>query len=146
MSWILVRGGHLFAPEDRGIQDLLMIDGRIVAIGANLPELHELYPLEIVDAQDQIVLPGLIDPHLHIIGASGLGGPTTRTTDLQISCIAGVGSPRSFLLLVQTALVEPSLTSSQEPCKWRQKGSPPIVIQEGGGIPSLLLWVIPCQM
>jgi beta-aspartyl-dipeptidase (metallo-type) len=91
MSWILVRGGHLFAPEDRGIQDLLMINGRIVAIGANLPELHELYPLEIVDAQDQIVLPGLIDPHLHIIGASGLGGPTTRTTDLQISCIAGVG-------------------------------------------------------
>jgi beta-aspartyl-dipeptidase (metallo-type) len=91
MSWTLVRGGRLFTPEDRGIQDLLMIDSRIVAIGVDLPKLNDLYPVEICDAQGKIILPGLIDAHLHIIGASGLGGPTTRTTDLQISRITKVG-------------------------------------------------------
>lgn len=91
MSWILVRGGHLFAPEDRGIQDLLMIHGHILAMGNNLPALSEPYLGEIWDARDRIILPGLIDPHLHIIGASGLKGPATRTRDLPISNITRAG-------------------------------------------------------
>jgi len=91
MGWTLIRGGYQFAPEDLGIQDLLIIDGRIAAIGRDLPQLDQAYPVEIDDAQDRIVLPGLIDSHLHIIGASGLKGPATRTTDLQISRITKVG-------------------------------------------------------
>ena len=91
MGWTLIRGGHVFDPEDRGIADLLILDGRIAAIGANLPVPTGIGEGEVVDASDRIVLPGLIDGHIHVMGASGLGGPTTRTTDLQIDRIAGVG-------------------------------------------------------
>jgi len=90
-DWILIRSGHLFSPEDKGIQDILIISGRIAAVGKDLPRLPNACPTEIVDARDRIVLPGLIDPHLHIIGASGLEGPATRTTDLQISRITREG-------------------------------------------------------
>jgi dihydroorotase-like cyclic amidohydrolase len=37
MGWTLVRGGHIFDPEDRGISDLLILGGRIAAVGTNLP-------------------------------------------------------------------------------------------------------------
>jgi len=91
MSWILIRNGHLFAPEDRGVQDLLVVDQGVVAIGSNLAKPSDSYPVEIYDAQDRIILPGLIDPHIHIIGASGLRGPASRTTDLQLSRMTRVG-------------------------------------------------------
>ena len=91
MSWTLIRGGHLFSPKDKGVQDLLIIHGRILAMGNNLPAPSEPYLGEIWDARDRIILPGLIDPHLHIIGASGLKGPATRTRDLPISNITRAG-------------------------------------------------------
>ncbi len=91
MTWILVRGGHVFDPEDRGIADLLILDGRIAAVGTNLSQPSGIGEGEVVEASDRIVLPGLIDGHIHVMGASGLGGPTTRTTDLQIDRIASAG-------------------------------------------------------
>ncbi len=91
MSWMLIQGGHVFDPEDRGIADLLILDARIAGIGVNLSAPTGIGEGERVDASDRIVLPGLIDGHIHVMGASGLGGPTTRTTDLQIGRIAGVG-------------------------------------------------------
>ena len=91
MTWTLIRGGHVFDPEDRGIVDLLILDGRIAAVGASLRVPTGIGEGEVIQAADGIVLPGLIDGHLHVMGASGMGGPTTRTTDLQIERIVGVG-------------------------------------------------------
>jgi N-acyl-D-amino-acid deacylase len=45
--------------------DLAIKDGRIVAIGKNLPRLQSA---EVVDARDMIVAPGFIDVHTHIEG------------------------------------------------------------------------------
>jgi len=91
MTWTLVRGGHVFAPEDRGVADLLILDGRIAAVGTNLPAPTGIGEGEVLDATGRIILPGLIDGHIHVMGASGLGGPTTRSTDLQIDRIVAVG-------------------------------------------------------
>ncbi len=91
MGWTLIRGGHIFDPEDRGVADLLIWNGRITSVGANLPVPTGIGEGEVIDATDQIILPGLIDGHIHVMGASGLGGPATRTTDLQIDRIAGAG-------------------------------------------------------
>ena len=91
MPWTLIRNGHVFDPEDRGVADLLILNGLIALVQAKLPVPTGVGEGEVVDAADRIVLPGLIDGHIHVMGASGLGGPTTRTTDLQIDRIAGVG-------------------------------------------------------
>jgi 5-methylthioadenosine/S-adenosylhomocysteine deaminase len=63
-SRILIRGGYVVTldpklGELRG--DVAIDNGRIVAIGANLPAGSA----EIVDASDKIVLPGFIDSHRH---------------------------------------------------------------------------------
>lgn len=48
---------------------VLVRDGQIVAVG-NTPELRGLYPAEpSLDAHDQVVMPGLVDPHTHLIWA-----------------------------------------------------------------------------
>jgi beta-aspartyl-dipeptidase (metallo-type) len=91
MTWMLVRGGHVFDPDDRGVADLLILDGRIAAVGTNLPAPTGIGEGEVLDATGRIILPGLIDGHIHVMGASGLGGPTTRSTDLQIDRIVAVG-------------------------------------------------------
>jgi beta-aspartyl-dipeptidase (metallo-type) len=91
MDWVLLQGGHVFDPVDRGIADLLILDGRIAAVGATLPAPHGIGEGEVISVADRLVLPGLIDGHVHVMGASGMGGPTTRTTDLQVERIACAG-------------------------------------------------------
>lgn|GEM_PF-3795259 len=41
--------------------------------------------IEVVDAEGLSVVPGLIDNHVHIAGAGGEGGPSTRTPELTLS-------------------------------------------------------------
>lgn len=91
MRWVLLKSGHVFDPEDRGAADVLILGGEIVAVGPGLAAPTGVGEGEIVDVSGHMVLPGLIDPHIHVMGASGMGGPTTRSTDLQIERIAGVG-------------------------------------------------------
>ncbi|HWU41153.1 MAG TPA: beta-aspartyl-peptidase [Candidatus Acidoferrum sp.] len=91
MGWVLIRGGRVFDPTDRGIADILVVDERIAAVGEHLPPPSGIGEGEVVEAAGCIILPGLIDGHIHVMGASGLGGPTTRTTDLQIDRIVSSG-------------------------------------------------------
>jgi len=91
MAWTLVRGGRVFDPEDRGVADVLILGGRIAAVGAGLPIPTGIGEGAAHDARDRIVLPGLVDGHIHVMGASGLGGPATRSTDLQIDRITSAG-------------------------------------------------------
>ena len=91
MRWILLKGGHVFDPEDRGTADVLMLGREIAVVGPDLAEPKGVGDGEVVDVSHRILLPGLIDPHIHVMGASGLGGPTTRSTDLQIERITTAG-------------------------------------------------------
>src|SRR3990172_1517506 len=91
MSWMLIRGGHVFDPEDVGVADVLILDGRILAVGAGLPVPMGIGEGTAHDARNRIVLPGLADGHIHLMGASGMGGPATRSTDLQIDRITSAG-------------------------------------------------------
>jgi beta-aspartyl-dipeptidase (metallo-type) len=91
MRWTLLKSGHVFDPEDRGAVDVLILGHEIAAVGPGLAAPTGVGEGETVDVSDRILLPGLIDPHIHVMGASGMGGPTTRSTDLQVERIAGVG-------------------------------------------------------
>jgi len=91
MVWTLIRGGHVFDPEDRGVTDILVLDDRVAAVGTDLPAPTGIGQGAEVEAAGRTILPGLIDGHIHVVGASGLGGPATRTTDLQIDRITAAG-------------------------------------------------------
>jgi len=59
----VVRGGTLVLPEGPVEADLAIAEGRIVALGRGLTGEHA------IDARGLLVLPGLIDPHVHPIHA-----------------------------------------------------------------------------
>ncbi|HEV8397672.1 MAG TPA: allantoinase AllB [Vicinamibacterales bacterium] len=60
MSGIVVRGGRLITPDGERNADLSIEDGRIAAIAEELPGAETE-----IDARGLVVLPGVIDVHLH---------------------------------------------------------------------------------
>ena len=87
----LIRNGQVFAPEPCGIKDVLLAAGTIAAVAD--PGTMRLGGLDvdIVDAAGESVGPGLIDPHVHILGGGGEGGPATRAPEIRIEDIVGNG-------------------------------------------------------
>lgn len=84
----VIAGGHIVTSEAIGYGSVAIDDGRIVALGdeGRLPDARTR-----IDATDQLVMPGVVDPHVHIdevpenragtyeseTAAAGLGGVTT---------------------------------------------------------------------
>jgi beta-aspartyl-dipeptidase (metallo-type) len=87
----LVRGGEVFAPEPLGRMDVLLAGGVIEAV-AEPGRIGGAVPgLEVVDAAGMHVVPGLIDPHVHILGGGGEGGPATRAPEIRVEDIVASG-------------------------------------------------------
>ncbi|GAB7010706.1 dihydroorotase [Halorubrum trueperi] len=82
----VVQGGTLVTPERTIESNIAIKDSRIAAIGESLPLSDET---EVIDASGKLVMPGVVDPHVHIDGqnsrdtyltasrAAALGGVTT---------------------------------------------------------------------
>ena len=88
---LLLQGGHIYAPEDMGVQDLLVANDRIVRIGQHFSMPSGLSDIEVVNIAGKIVAPGFIDNHVHIAGGGGAGGPISRNSDIQLSQITPSG-------------------------------------------------------
>lgn len=58
---LLIRNGTLVTASDTFVADLLIREGRIVAVGHNLPPAAET-----LDATGLLVFPGGVDPHVHL--------------------------------------------------------------------------------
>ena len=87
----LIRGGQVFAPEPLGPKDVLLAGGVIEAVADPGRLKTDGLETEIVDAAGKSVLPGLIDPHVHILGGGGEGGPATRAPEIRIEDIVASG-------------------------------------------------------
>ncbi|MBT5829811.1 MAG: beta-aspartyl-peptidase, partial [Candidatus Latescibacteria bacterium] len=90
MTWTHIKNAHIYAPEDMGTTNVLIWNGQIVAVGSDIaPPLGS--EVKTINAEGSPLLPGFIDPHAHIMGASGVGGPTNRTPDQPISRLTLAG-------------------------------------------------------
>lgn len=90
-TFTLIANAEVYAPEFMGKKDILICNEAIVAIDSsiNIKAISD-FDIDVVDAKGLKVFPGLIDAHVHIAGAGGEGGPSTRTPELQLSqLIAG---------------------------------------------------------
>ncbi len=87
----LIRNGEVFGPEPQGKKDILIGGGAIAAVGEPGTLRTDGLPVEVLDAEGAIVLPGLIDPHVHILGGGGEGGPATRAPEIRIEDIVSAG-------------------------------------------------------
>jgi beta-aspartyl-dipeptidase (metallo-type) len=73
---LLIENGDVFTPAPRGRAAIAIAGGRIETIGS--VEAASFDP-QILDATGCIVVPGLIDPHIHLIGGSGEKGFASAT-------------------------------------------------------------------
>src|SRR5947209_20203277 len=72
----LIEGGEVYTPQPIGRASVLVDGEKTLKVGEvdrrALDALRIDY--EVIDATGQFVVPGLIDPHEHLLGASGDGG------------------------------------------------------------------------
>lgn len=85
----LIQNADVYAPEFLGKKDVLLTEERILAVGEL--EAPSGYETEVIDGSGKILLPGLIDSHVHIIGGGGEGGYHTRTPELKLSDAVSAG-------------------------------------------------------
>lgn len=83
----LIKKAEVFTPAPLGENDILLGGGKIIAVK---PHIEATAEMEVYESAGKLLLPGLIDGHVHITGGGGEGGFHTRTPELQLSdCIAG---------------------------------------------------------
>jgi beta-aspartyl-dipeptidase (metallo-type) len=91
---ILIRNAQVYAPESRGVNNVLIEGGRILSVSSGAAGLEgEL--LETIDAQGRWLLPGFVDVLTHPCGGGGEGGFGNRTPELEADEFihAGVTTP-----------------------------------------------------
>ncbi|HIW13437.1 MAG TPA: beta-aspartyl-peptidase [Candidatus Salinicoccus stercoripullorum] len=88
----LIKNGDVYAPDHIGKTSVLLSGKTIMKIGEiDGEKLGALFDVEVVDASGMIVTPGIIDPHVHLIGGGGEGGFATRTPELQLGNVIKAG-------------------------------------------------------
>src|SRR5262245_9419894 len=70
---LLLKGGHVIDGKNKltAVRDLAIKDGKIAAIGTNIPATQAL---KTVDVSGLYVTPGLIDIHVHVYAGTGEKG------------------------------------------------------------------------
>jgi cytosine deaminase len=96
-------------PDGRTGVDLLAVDGRIAAVGANLPVPEGV---EVVDARGWLVSPPFVDAHFHMDSTLTYGMPRVNRSGTLLEGIALWGELKP--LLTQKAIVERALAY----CDW----------------------------
>ena len=81
---ILIQQCDVYAPDHLGKKDVLVGGEKILAVRDKI-EPPSGTDTEVIDGNGLILVPGLIDAHVHIAGAGGEGGPATRTPELKLS-------------------------------------------------------------
>ncbi len=87
----LIKNGLVYGPENMGKKDILIAGSKIISLTDPGKCRIEGAPVEVVDASGKTVLPGFIDPHVHILGGGGEGGPATRAPEISLEEIVQSG-------------------------------------------------------
>ena len=86
---LLIKNATVYAPEPLGVKDIFLAGGKICAIRDSIAPGPDL---PVVDGTGQLLLPGFIDSHVHILGGGGEGGYRSRTPELKLSDMIRAGT------------------------------------------------------
>ncbi len=79
---LLITDAEVYAPQPLGRLDVLLVAGRVLAIGRGL-QLGAGLDLRRIDARGRLLVPGFVDSLVHIGGGGGEGGFATRARALR---------------------------------------------------------------
>lgn len=81
----LLKNCHVYSPEDKGVQDILIANDKIAYMGKDFDGSIFGDKLQVIDVKGARTVPGFIDQHVHIIGGGGEGGFATRTPEVMLT-------------------------------------------------------------
>ena len=87
---LLIKNTNLYSPKSLGKKDILISNGKIVAIDDEIVN-HSVFS-EVWDAKGAITTPGFIDQHIHVIGAVGKPGFASMTPQLHLGDLINCGT------------------------------------------------------
>ncbi len=90
---ILIEHGEVYAPEPIGRTSILIDNDKIIKVGEIDRRALDLLQVEyeVIDAAGRTVMPGIIDPHEHLLGGSGESSLSAQSPMLFLSEIAPNG-------------------------------------------------------
>ena len=87
---MLIKNIHVYDPQDQGVMDVLVAGNTIHRIAKQLPYVED-YDIRVIDGTRKLLIPGMVDSHVHILGGGGEGGPKTRTPEITLTDITTGG-------------------------------------------------------
>ena len=94
---LLIKNTNLYSPQSLGKKDILISNGKIVAIDDEIVN-HSVFS-KVWDAKGAITTPGFIDQHIHVIGAGGKHGFASMTPQLHLGASSGRQKAKQRTLL-----------------------------------------------
>lgn len=108
---ILIKNGRVVTASEDYIADVFVENGKISAIGANLPHNAE----KTIDATGKYVFPGGIDPHVHLdMPFMGTSSSDDYETGTRAALFGGTTTVIDFILQTQGDTLRNALTTWQE--------------------------------
>jgi len=86
----LIKNASVYDPEPRGMLDVLIAGSQIAAVGKKLDIRGEL--VNVIDANGDILLPGIVDVLTHPSGGGGEGGFGNRTAAVTFEAFRDAGT------------------------------------------------------
>ncbi|WP_124059520.1 beta-aspartyl-peptidase [Vaginisenegalia massiliensis] len=87
----LIKQVQVYNPQPMGVKDILISEGKIVAIEDQIQAQITGVEIEEIDGQYLIVAPGFIDAHFHILGGGGENGFMNRTPEVTLTDLTTAG-------------------------------------------------------
>lgn len=144
---ILFKECDLYSPAYLGKKDVLISGKKIVAIQNSIdlpPSSLTSLGISIIPAHGLRMIPGLIDGHVHIAGAGGEGGPSSRTPEMPLSkmldggitTVIGCLGTDGFTRNIESVLMKTKKLRDEGVSAWMFTGSyqvpPPTILGDVG--------------
>lgn len=81
----LLTNANVYAPEPLGLKCVLIAGSRIVWIGDEVPHTATELGVHSRDLEGKRLIPGLVDPHVHLTGGGGEAGAQSKVPPLALS-------------------------------------------------------------
>ena len=87
----VIKNGRVYSPDDLGQKDILIAGDTILSVESRVSTDSLPLPADVYDAGGKMILPGIIDPHVHFIGGGGSSGLNSRTKEIAVEQIIEAG-------------------------------------------------------